>query len=405
MLMSSRSYILSALLAVSSSAIVTHAQQNCTRLFSSSLSHDDNKINDTDTEQKYCIKDDPRYGCDEGKLCIKLYGETYHTCQGGNAKTSQETHCFDKTMLEFMETSGFPGASVAVLKNQGEVAYSQGYGIMDMGRNGRKFMPWTPSRIASISKTITVLATLRLVEQGKVDLQEKVFGGEDGQDGILVVSSVEDPRVFDITVEHLMRHQGGWDEVTKGGTGISDPFFGLFYYGDLILNEDGTGILCMSTFDSEEECGRTGEEWMVEIGKKIGKAGPFDRKDLIDYMLQYQPLAYSPGTAASYSNLGMSVLASIIEEAVGKPYEAAVREIFLSQACVDEQQVYQGKTLRPSDTTTEPQYYSDMGMVPSVFNFSELVPAPYSFFHGTKGSRRWYGGLGTRTVANDILCN
>lgn len=361
--------------------------QNCTKLFSSSSENTADNTVPQENERRYCSKDIPRYGCDEGQSCVKLFGETFYTCQGGNAKskTSQETHCFDKEILDFMERNGFPGASVAVLKNGGEVAYSQGYGNQDMGRNSRKFMPWTPSRVASISKTVTVLAVLRLVEQGKVNLQDKVFSLDDG-DGILKVSRVDDPRVFDITVEHLLRHQGGWDEVSRGGSGISDPFFALFYYGDIILNDDRTDIVCFSSFDSAEECGRTGEDWMKEIAEKLGKEnGPFEREELIDYMVQYQPLSYAPGTKSFYSNLGFSILASVLEEKTGMPYEAAVNELYLQPACVDEQEMYQGKTLSPSDDTVEPQYYSDL-LYQSVFNFSELVPGPYSFYMEPKAA-------------------
>ena len=361
-------FLFTLLVSISTSAVA----QNCTKLFSTSSENTADNTVPQENERRYCSKDIPRYGCDEGQSCVKLFGETFYTCQGGNAKskTSQETHCFDIALIDFMETNGFPGASVAVLKNGGEVAYSQGYGNQDISR---KFMPWTPSRVASISKTVTVLAVLRLVEQGKLNLQDKVFSLDDG-DGILKVSSVEDPRVFDITVEHLLRHQGGWDIADNGGSGISDPFWALFASGDIIIHDDGT--FCISDFDSVEECGRTGEDWMLEIGEKLGKEGPFERDDLINYMVQYQPLQHSPGTFTSYSNIGMSVLASVLEEKTGMPYEAAVNELYLQPACVEEQEMYLGKTLISSN---EPQYYDDQ-LVQSVFNFSQLAPGPYALY-------------------------
>ena len=73
-------------------------------------------------------------------------------------------------------------------------------------------------RIASISKLITAVAIMKLQEEGKLTLQDRVFGPE----GILndtIFSDIKDPRTTKITVENLLRHQGGFS------IAYGDPMF------------------------------------------------------------------------------------------------------------------------------------------------------------------------------------
>ena len=70
-------------------------------------------------------------------------------------------------------------------------------------------------RIASVSKPLTATAILKLVEQGKVSLDNRVF------DILPPTVPVTDPRIFEITVRQLLEHKGGWD---RDGTGY-DPMF------------------------------------------------------------------------------------------------------------------------------------------------------------------------------------
>ena len=65
-----------------------------------------------------------------------------------------------------------PGLSVAVLE-VGEVAWARGYGLADAG-TGRQVDPMTRFQAASISKFVTTVAALRLVERGLLDLDEPV---------------------------------------------------------------------------------------------------------------------------------------------------------------------------------------------------------------------------------------
>src|SRR6185369_164897 len=71
--------------------------------------------------------------------------------------------------MEFYKT---PGVSVAVI-NEGRVEWARGYGVLRV--NGQERVTTnTMFQAASISKTLTALAALQLVEEHKLDLDEDV---------------------------------------------------------------------------------------------------------------------------------------------------------------------------------------------------------------------------------------
>jgi len=76
------------------------------------------------------------------------------------------------TIEERMEHYGVPGESLAVIHN-GELAWSKTYGVTDKELKtpvtGR-----TLFQAASISKPVSAYAALRLVEQGKIDMNADI---------------------------------------------------------------------------------------------------------------------------------------------------------------------------------------------------------------------------------------
>ncbi|MGI8554587.1 MAG: serine hydrolase [Dehalococcoidia bacterium] len=75
-------------------------------------------------------------------------------------------------LRERMEHYAIPGVSIAVINNL-QIEWAKGYGTLGSGKPA----PVTPESLfqaASISKPITAVATLRLVEQGHLDLDEDV---------------------------------------------------------------------------------------------------------------------------------------------------------------------------------------------------------------------------------------
>jgi serine beta-lactamase-like protein LACTB len=67
---------------------------------------------------------------------------------------------------------GIPGITMAVAVN-GKIVYSEGYGLADLEQRVPVW-PTTKFRIASISKPLTAVALMQLVETGKVDLDAPI---------------------------------------------------------------------------------------------------------------------------------------------------------------------------------------------------------------------------------------
>ena len=75
-------------------------------------------------------------------------------------------------ILDRMKYYHVPGVSVAVINN-GKIDWAKGYGIKESGGNDL-VTPETLFQAASISKPVTALGTLQLVEKGSLDLDSPV---------------------------------------------------------------------------------------------------------------------------------------------------------------------------------------------------------------------------------------
>ena len=198
----------------------------------------------------------------------------------------------DREVREFMRYWGIQGISLSVMRND-SLVFSKGYGWADR----EKKVEMTPRhilRMASVSKLITAVGIMKLWEQGRLSLGDKVFGPE----GILCypewTAIIKDSLYYDITIEHLLRHKGGFS--TKGG----DPMFST--RSIMVQNR-------LTTPPDHETLVRT------QIGK---------------------PLAFVPGETQEYSNFGFLLLSMVIEAVTGSDYESWMQENVLKPAgCTD----------------------------------------------------------------------
>src|SRR5215212_2896420 len=80
---------------------------------------------------------------------------------------------FDDVMQQVMAQWGLPGGALALAKD-GRLVFSHAYGLADPEAN-LPFQPSSLCRIASDSKPFTAVTILRLLDAGKLSLDDKAF--------------------------------------------------------------------------------------------------------------------------------------------------------------------------------------------------------------------------------------
>lgn len=109
----------------------------------------------------------------------------------------------DAFVRDQVRRHGIPGLALAVVEGE-QIVHLGGYGKAD--QSGRPVTPQTPFVLASVSKPITALAIMQLVEAGKVELDAPV-------QRYLPTFQLADPvAAQQITVRHLLNHTSGIPE-------------------------------------------------------------------------------------------------------------------------------------------------------------------------------------------------
>jgi N-acyl-D-amino-acid deacylase len=185
---------------------------------------------------------------------------------------------YDRAFARIMKKWAIPGGALAVIAD-GRILLARGYGLADVERND-PVQPESLFRIASLSKPVTAVAILKLVEEGRLSLDTEVFRLLDDLEP--PAGAAVDPRIYSITIRHLLEHSGGWD-ANQG----FDPMFAS-----------------------------------QEIAEAMGAPEPVDSKTVIRFMLG-QPLDYDPGSRYAYANFGYCVLGRVIERVTGQPCKSS----------------------------------------------------------------------------------
>ncbi|MFD3688276.1 serine hydrolase domain-containing protein [Nocardiopsis sp. NPDC058631] len=107
----------------------------------------------------------------------------------------------DAVVEEYRRATGLPGAAV-VLTRGAEVVHARGYGTTP---GGEPVTEHTPMAVASLSKSVTALAVLQLVEEGRLGLDDPVREH-------LPEFTMADPRADRITVRQLLDQTSGMSD-------------------------------------------------------------------------------------------------------------------------------------------------------------------------------------------------
>jgi CubicO group peptidase (beta-lactamase class C family) len=173
----------------------------------------------------------------------------------------------DAILAANLEANG-PGAT-ALVAEKGRIVWMGARGKADLAQ-GTGLKPTDLFRFASITKQFTAALTLRLVDEGRLSLDDTL--------GKLLPA--ETPASWHaVTVRQLLNHTSGIPSYT------GKPSF------------------------------------MVEATT----ARPFTTQQLID-VTRADPMDFAPGTSWSYNNTGYVLLSAIAEKLTGKPWHVALRE-------------------------------------------------------------------------------
>ncbi len=238
---------------------------------------------------------------------------------------------FDKSIERYMRRWRVKGLTVGVMKNN-KLVYAKGYGYADVEKE-IACEAFSEFRLASMSKLITGIAVMKLIDDGYLSLSDKVFG-----EGSLLgrdYPKYRDKRVSDITVEHLLRHEGGFT------TPIGDPMFKIE---------------------------------LVELGLDVER--PISNEQTIEYALS-RKLGFKPGRSRKYSNVGYLLLSKVIEKASGKSYEDYVtQKILIPAGCYN---THLAKNLYEDRRAHEVKYYSGSkeDFIPAYDGSGDILPKQY----------------------------
>src|ERR1700734_757216 len=227
--------------------------------------------------------------------------------------TGQQRGEMGRIAQGFRQQFSVPATSIAISRN-GQFVYDQSVGMGD-----RQHLVQVEQdslfRIASVTKPITSVSIFSLIERGKLNLTDKVFGPS----GVLGLKYGKPPYkqyVADITVDHLLSH-------TAGGcpNGAADP---------MVHNK---------TWDQEK---------------------------LISQTIANVPLTNAPGTQFIYSNFGYCVLGRVIEQVTGQPYASWVQANVLAPCGISTMQI--GANSERDRASTEVVYVGQYSEEPYKIN-------------------------------------
>ncbi|MBI5765348.1 MAG: serine hydrolase [Planctomycetes bacterium] len=198
----------------------------------------------------------------------------------------------DSAMNQFMVERHVPNASIAVVKD-GRLVLARGY--TNAPTNWPTTSPTSLFRIASLTKPLTSVGVMKLVESGAIQFDQPI-------NTILNTSGWTDSRINSVTVRDLLQHRGGWDVSVSGIDPMSQDF---------------------------------------NISAELNVPLPVTTGNVIDFM-KSRPLDNQPGLVFAYSNFGYCMLGRVIEAVTGQPYDAWIKANVLAPIGI--QRIHRGRS-------------------------------------------------------------
>jgi CubicO group peptidase (beta-lactamase class C family) len=233
------------------------------------------------------------------------------------APTAQQRAEMARIAADFRKQFSVPATSIAIARD-GVFVYDQAGGIADAA-NLVQARQDSLFRIASVTKPITSVTIFALIEQGKLNLNDKVFGPS-GILGIKYGKPPYKPFITDITVDHLLTHtSGGWP------------------------NDDTDPMMRNLSWDQTK---------------------------LITQTIAKVPITNPPGAHWAYSNFGYCILGRVIEQVTGEPYHSCVRTNILGPCGISTMQIARNKEI--DSANNEVVYYGQSTEDPYKLNITRM---------------------------------
>ena len=206
-----------------------------------------------------------------------------------DSSSFDELQGLDRKVKSYMRKWAIKGASLAITRND-SLLYAKGYGWADE-ELGVEMQPYHILRMASVSKLITAAGIMVLQDRDSLNIKDNVFGPGGILEDSPFASVIKDRNYHKITIEHLLRHQGGFSR---------DPLFSS-----------------------------------RDVKHQMQLDCPPTKDDFFRLVLS-RNLRFMPGSWQKYSNFGYLLLSEIIEKVSGMPYEEFIRKEVLGPAgCYD----------------------------------------------------------------------
>lgn len=289
----------------------------------------------------------------------------------------------DGVMIDTMKRNDVPGAAIAVVEN-GKLVYTRGYGWADIEAD-ELATPETVFRMGSISKAMTAIAVMRLMQQGAITLwgepltldtqifKQVIFPYLDQQLGMPTPLGHLYPELTLITLRNLLQHGGGWYE--QGDLYPGDPEHPVY----LPLNDTHT------------------------IAQALGIEHTPTNLEIVEFMIP-RPLQAAPGTKFYYSGFGFTVIAAAIEILTGQTYEDYFLDEVAAPLDLNDGQVRFGYSsdFYAEKADTEARFYDPIGAAPVVPLLIELADgfdaAGWPLFDADNRVPQAYGGTPQKSI-------
>ncbi|MFC6997499.1 serine hydrolase [Rufibacter roseus] len=262
----------------------------------------------------------------------------------------------DQVMLNFIQKWNIPGGTYAITSPDGRIIYHKSFGYadadLDDGTNREVLQPYHLFRIGDLSQHITSVAIMKLIEEGRLNMNDLVFGptGVLKDHPVFSQANITDSRVFNITVYHLLQDLSGL----------------------------GPGRNCFTNPTTPYSDGQVGGCQPLHVPLHVAHTYGLDRatpEAYIRYNLE-KGLNWEPGyDTVKDSGMNYMVLGEIIEEITGTSYENYVKTALLAPLGIFDMHI--GRSLRSDKLEREVEYKGDDGTWLSSYNANEVVPWEY----------------------------